>query len=508
MEMKKAGILIGIFGLSLSLSAQPNGVILQKIDLQIRKMMADWECPGMAMAIVKDDAVIFAKGYGVRELGKPELVDENTLFAVGSQTKAFTAAALAILVDEGKLKWDDPVLKYLPQFELSDPELTRRLSIRDCLTHRSGIDSLSAQFLFTDLSREEILRRYRYAKPTGVFRSSFDYNNILFVLAGQIIPAVTGMSWDDFVAERIFKPLGMKASNTSITRYASGADRASAHEIIDGKIRAIPLLNADNYGPAGSINSNLTDMAQWLRMQMGSGLYDKKRVISAAAMAEMHTPQAMVSFPRMFAEMPFVFNYAVLQSKPLFLTYGLGWFIQEYRGKKMIHHGGDIEGQRCQTGFIPEMNLGIVVLSNLHPATLVEAALFTVADAFIGGDAKDWSGELLSAVRAFRAKAEAQKRGLATTASKTPPSVPWENFVGEYESAPYGPARVVLEDGALVLRLGRLTCPLRHSQSNAFLLDTPGILGRLPLTFIVSAPGRVDEMRLLGITEFKRIIEK
>ena len=178
--MKRSAVFIGILGLSLSLSAQPTGPILQRVDLQLRKMMADWECPGMAVAIVKDDTVIFAKGYGVRELGKPELVDENTLFAVGSQTKAFTAAALAILVDEGKLKWDDPVVKYLPQFELSDPELTRRISIRDCLTHRSGIDSLSAQFLFTDLSREEILRRYRYAKPIGDFRSSFDYNNILF----------------------------------------------------------------------------------------------------------------------------------------------------------------------------------------------------------------------------------------------------------------------------------------------------------------------------------------
>ena len=173
MKMKKAAFFAGILGLCLSLSAQTNDVILQKIDRDLRQMLADWESPGLAVAIVKDDSVIFSKGYGLRELGKPEPVDEHTLFAVGSQTKAFTAAALAILVDEGKLKWDDPVIKYLPQFQLGDPEITRRLSIRDCLTHRSGFDSLSAQFLFSDLNREEILRRYRFAKPVGVFRSSF-----------------------------------------------------------------------------------------------------------------------------------------------------------------------------------------------------------------------------------------------------------------------------------------------------------------------------------------------
>jgi CubicO group peptidase (beta-lactamase class C family) len=462
----------------------------------------------MAVAIVKDDSVIFAKGYGVRELGRPERVDENTLFAVGSQTKAFTAAALAILVDEGKLKWDDPVVKYVPQFELSDPELTRRLSIRDCLTHRSGFDPLSAQFLFIDLSREEILRRYRFAKPTGVFRASFDYNNILFLLAGQVIPAASGMTWDEFVVERIFKPLGMKASNTSITRYSENANRASAHEIIDGKVRNIPLLNADNYAPAGSINSNLADMAQWLRMQMGAGLLEKKQVVSTPTMNEMHTPQVMASFPPVFADMPFVSTYAIQLTEPLFLTYGLGWFIQEYRGKRLIHHGGDIDGQRSQVGFMPDLNLGVVILSNLHPATLAEAALFSVMDGFLGGETRNWSGELLSKVRAYRAKMSESRQRVLAAALPTPPTVPLERFAGAYDSEAYGPARVVIKDGAVELRLGRLTCPLRHSQGNAFLIDTPGILGRLPLTFIVSRSGEVAGMRLLGITEFKRIVEK
>ena len=226
-------------------------------------------------------------------------------------------------------------------------------------------------------------------------------------------------------------------------------------------------------------------------------------------MTEMHSPQVMVSFPKIFQDMPVVFTYPILLPKPLFLTYGLGWFIQDYRGKKLIHHGGDIEGQRCQLGFIPEMNLGLVVFSNLHPATLVEAVLFDVVDAFLDGESRDWSGELLSSIRAYRAKtAEAQKQRLAATAGRIPPSAPMENFAGLYESEAYGPARVVFEGGALTLRLGRLTSPLRHSQGNVFFIDTYSILNRLPLTFIVDGNGKAAEMRLLGITEFKRVIEK
>ena len=206
---------------------------------------------------------------------------------------------------------------------------------------------------------------------------------------------------------------------------------------------------------------------------------------------------------------PYVFTYPILLSKPLFLTYGLGWFVQEYRGKKLIHHGGDIEGQRCQTGFLPEMNLGIVVFSNLHPATLVEAVLFVVVDAFLGGEGRDWSGELLSSTRAYRAKtAETQKQRPATPAGRTPPSAPLEKFAGLYESEAYGMAWVVYEDGALGLRLGRLTSSLRHSQSNVFFINTHSILNRLPLTFIVDGNGNVDEMKLLGITDFKRVVEK
>jgi len=244
-------------------------------------------------------------------------------------------------------------------------------------------------------------------------------------------------------------------------------------------------------------------------MQTGAGLYEKNRIVSAPALNEMHTPQVMVSFPRVFAEMPFVSTYAIQLSKPLFLTYGFGWFIQEYRGKRLIHHGGDIDGQRSQIGFMPDLNLGVVVLSNLHPATLAEAVLFTVVDALLGADARDWSGELLSAVRAYRAKmSEARQREVAAAASPSPPTVPLERFAGAYDSEAYGPARVALKDGLLELRLGRLTCSLRHSRGDAFLIDTPGILGRLPLTFVVRGSGEVGGMRLLGITEFKRIVEK
>ena len=259
--------------LSLTMAAQTQDEILQKIDKTLKKAMSDWESPGLAVAIVNDDSIICAKGYGIRELGKPQKVDEHTFFAVGSQTKSFTAAALAILVDEGKLTWDDPVTKFLPQFTLSDPWITKALTIRDCLTHRSGFEPLIMPWILTNHTRDEYLHRYHHARSIHGFRNTFNYNNIMFLLAGQIIPAVTSKSWDEFVKERIFKPLQMKTSNTSITEFSSEANCASPHEIIDGKIQPIPWRNVDNIGPAGSINSNVMEMAQWLRMQLGKGMF-------------------------------------------------------------------------------------------------------------------------------------------------------------------------------------------------------------------------------------------
>lgn len=481
--------------------------ILKAIDTYVEKAVKEWESPGLAVAIVKDDAIVFSKGYGVREIGKPQRVDENTLFAVGSQTKAFTAAALAMLVDEGKLGWDDPLTKHLPGFKLSDPWVTSRVTVRDCLTHRVGFEPLIMPWILTDFKKDELLWHYRHARSLYGFRSTFDYNNTMFIAAGQIIPAVTGKSWDEFVKERIFDPLGMRSSGTSINDFPEGANLTCPHEIIDGRIRPIPWRDMDCIGPAGSINSNISDMARWLRFQLGKGQIGGKRLLSTEAVREMHSPQQIIkSFSRWGGSSPEVCYHVISLPQSRFLTYGLGWFVQDYRRRVLIHHGGDAEGMRCQAGMIPEMNLGVVVFSNLHPATLVEALLYRIFDSFIGGETRDWSGEVLASVKAYRARmANAQEKAAAATVKKAPPSLALENYAGLYENDLYGRARVTLEQGRLVLHLGRIRSFLEHIRSETFRITEPVMyVGRMPVTFSRSTNGKPESINVLGILTFTR----
>src|SRR5262249_52053109 len=323
---------------------------LQGLDDYITKAMQDWEVPGLALAVVKNDAVVLAKGYGVRKLGETTPVNEKTLFAIGSSSKAFTAASLAMLVDDGKIKWDDPATKYLPGFQLYDPYATHELTVRDLLAHRCGLDRGDLMWYGSGYGRQEVLRRIRYLKPSSSFRSKFGYQNIMFLAAGQILPTVAGKTWDEFVKDRIFKPLGMTASNTS-TEALSGQDNvATPHDKVEEKIEPIPWRNIDNIGPAGSINSNVVDMAQWVRLQLGEGVYNKQRLLSSGSVSEMHMPQTIIRLEG---------TQAKLNPETHFMAYGLGWMLQDYRGKKLVQHGGNIDGMSALVAMIPEEKLGL-----------------------------------------------------------------------------------------------------------------------------------------------------
>src|SRR5262245_40952510 len=295
----------------------------------VNKAIKDWGVPGVAIAIVKDDHVVFAKGFGVRELNKPAVVDEHTLFAIGSSSKAFTAASIAMLVDEGKLKWEDPATKYLAGFQLFDPYSTRELTVSDLLTHRSGLSRGDLLWYGSEYDRNEVLRRVRYLKPTWSLRAHFGYQNIMFLAAGQIIPSVTGKNWDDFVRERIFTPLGMKSTNTSIKVLTASNDVATPHSKIEDKVQPVSWRNIDNIAPAGSINSNVVDMAQWVRLQLGGGVYENKRLLSSAVVKEMQTPQTVIRLGG---------NMERLYPDAHFLSYGMGWFLSDYRGRKIVEH--------------------------------------------------------------------------------------------------------------------------------------------------------------------------
>lgn len=249
----------------------------------------------MAIAIVKDGDVVLAKGYGVRDVNEHGAIDEHTSFAIASNTKAFTVAALAILVDEGKINWDDKVTEYIPWFKLYSPYVTQEMTIRDLLSHRSGLKTFSGDLLWygTTYSRDEVIKRAQYLEPKYGFREHFGYSNIMYLTAGQIIPAVTGMSWDDFVTERIFEPLGMNRSNTSITYLKGMENVAMPHNNVDGKEIAISYLNWDNIGLAGSINSNVSDLCNWIKLQLNNGIFNNDTIISRKSINEMRSPNTL-----------------------------------------------------------------------------------------------------------------------------------------------------------------------------------------------------------------------
>ncbi|HUE20093.1 MAG TPA: serine hydrolase domain-containing protein [Bryobacteraceae bacterium] len=308
------------------------------LDEYVARAMQTFDVPGAAVAVVQNGEVALAKGYGVRRMGEPARVDEHTLFGIGSNTKAFTTAALAMLVDEGKLNWDDPVIAHLEWFQMYDPYVTHEITIRDLLTHRSGMGLGEGDLLFfppSTYTRDEILRKLRFMKPASSFRSHYAYDNLLYLAAGQIVPTVTGQQWEDFVRERIFGPLGMTDSNTSVASYRPGDNFATPHSEVEGKLTPLEPARIDNTAPAGAINSSASDMAKWASVQLNGGAIpgsERKRLFSERQGKEMWSPQTIlpVSDP----------PSALAALHTDFAAYGLGWVLREYRGHKMVGHTG------------------------------------------------------------------------------------------------------------------------------------------------------------------------
>ena len=327
---------------------------LDSLDAYIQRTMPLWEVPGLAIAVVKDDSVIFARGYGVRELGRAEPVDAHTLFAIASTTKAMTAAALGMLVDEGELSWDDPVTRHLPGFQVGDSYLTREFTVRDLLTHRSGLGRMDNLWIASPFDRAEIIRRARFLPEDGRFRADYGYHNIMFITAGEAVGAVSGTSWDDFVARRIFQPLGMTRSTTRADTVAARANVSASHTRVDGRVIAAPPRDYDEIGGAGAAFSSAREMAQWIRLQLGHGSFEGRRLIADSTVEEMHTPQTIIRSDsvgdRLFPDTHF-------------RAYGLGWVLQDYKGRKLVHHSGYLNWTRTQVGMIPSVNVGVVVIS-------------------------------------------------------------------------------------------------------------------------------------------------
>jgi CubicO group peptidase (beta-lactamase class C family) len=459
--------------------------------------MHEAEVPGLSIAVVRDNTVVFAKGYGVRKLGEKGPVDEHTIFHIASVTKGFTTASLAMLVDEGKLGWDDHVLKYLPTFQLYDSYATRELTIRDLLTHRTGLTDNDAVCTDSTYSRDEILYRIRFWQPKLGFRAQFDYNNCMYIVAAQIVPAVTGRGWDDFVHERILRPLGMKRSSTSF-REIHDDNVAMPHRIVNGTIQPLPLPYNDNMAPAGGINSSAVDMAQWVRLQLGGGVYQGHRLLSLQRVKELQTPNIDLDFSEGLDKLQFPADH--------FAAYGLGWALMDYHGRKLVFHTGSSPGFKAEILLVPEEHLGVVVLSNFFDRPLPWLLGYRVIDAYLGLPARDWAGEYLKALKGLEQENETEnKKREAERNRNTKPSSPMEKYAGRYTNEMYGEAVVSIKDGKTSLDFRGLgwAGKLTHFQYDTFVATwtVPGRERNL-VTFMLGPKGDVDILRVDGLADF------
>lgn len=457
-----------------------------------------WEIPGLAIAVVKDGEVAYIEGFGVRDVSTGEPVDENTLFAIGSASKSFTSAAVADLVDRGLVDWDDRVTEHLPGFEVYDPYVTRELRVRDLLSHRSGLLRGDALWFATDLSREEILERVRFQEPTTSFRSQFGYNNNMFLAAGEVVLAATGQTWDEYVDAEFFTPLGMDRSTTSVVPLASMRNVAQPHEEIDDEVRPIEWRNIDNIGPAGSINSSVFEMSNWLKMLLAEGEFGGEQVLSEEALAEVQEPHTLVQREG---------GWAMMTPEAHFMAYGLGWFMNDYRGRKVLQHGGNIDGMHALVGLMPEEEIGLVVLTNLNPNAVTYALMYRVFDAYLGGQQEDWNEVLQTRFQEMMAEFGGDEMEEARVAG-TQPSLALEGYTGTYADAMYGEVVVRLEGDGLVLRRGpNFVGDLEHWHYDTFQVDwRDDSMGESFATFSLDARAEAVEVNLQG-TEYQRAPE-
>lgn len=467
------------------------------IDAFVTRALARFEQPGAAVAVVQDGKVIFQQGWGVRRLGSPEKVDAQTLFQIASNTKAVTAAALAILVEDGKLKWDDPVTSYLPWFRLGgDPYVSREFTVRDLLIHRSGLSLGAGDLLWfhANFTREEIARRLRFIAPTASFRSRYAYDNVLFIVAGEVVKAVSGMEWDDFVRTRIFMPLGLSSTQTSIRLFQPNGNVAAAHARVDGKYTIVPWDTVDNIGPGGSINSSVAEWSRWLMLQLDSGKVDgSRRLWSAQRTREMWQPGINIPIGDP--------SPAFAAQRANFAGYALGWNVRDYRGKKLVTHTGGLSGMLSRVFLVPEERLGIVVLTN-GESNAFNAIGWGILDQYLGGMKTDWitayaqAGDAgATADRAFEDSASAaRKRDIG-------PSLPLGQLAGKYTDAWYGDVTVSEEKGHLVLHWSRspsLAADLEHWQFDTFRarMRVKNAADAF-VTFSIGYDGKVDRMTML-----------
>jgi CubicO group peptidase (beta-lactamase class C family) len=417
-----------------------------------RQELRDWKCDGFAIAVVQDGKVILSKGYGLRDVRKNLPVTEKTLFAIGSATKSFTVTSMGVLVDQGKLDWDKPVRDYLPEFKMWDPFATERMTPRDLVTHRSGLPRHDLMWYSSPFSRQELFERLRYLEPNKDFRTAFQYQNLMVMTAGYLAGRVAGTTWEQLVRKAIFEPLRMTSSNFSVTDSQKSADFSLGYQVVNDIPADMPFRNIDSIGPAGSINSNIEDMTKYIMMHLAKG----NGVVSATNEMQMMTPQMAIQAPSPDKELGD-------------LAYGMGFFVTTYRGHKFVHHGGNIDGYSALVAFLPQENIGLVILTNQNASPLPAVVAYNVWDRLLGLDQIDWTARVKQQRAMTKSsEQEAKQKGYTTQRTGTHPSHELAEYAAEYEHPGYGIVKIDYANGALKLDYHGLGGVLSHFHYDVF----------------------------------------
>lgn len=480
------------------------------IDDYIAGLLNAWKVPGMALAAVKDGKLIFAQGFGKRNLTTGAAATPQTVFAIGSSSKAFTAATLAMLVDEGKLSWDVPVRTYLPTFKLYDTVASERITPRDLLIHSSGLPRHDMVWYRSNKSRKELVTGLQYLEPSKDFRSTWQYQNMMYATAGYLVECVSGLSWESFVQQRIFEPLGMTNSymnDTSAREHAS--DYSQPHREKDGEIKEIPFYSHwQALGPAGSIHSSVEDISKWLLFHLNRGKVGEQQLISEEQMIQLHSPQ-MAGVERE------LITLAPQQFPELFYSsYALGWIVTAYRGNTLLHHGGSIAGFHALVAFMPNKNLGVVALTNTHTSMLETVAVYHALDLLLGVEPADWHDRHF---KIHQGLVEAAKKGReevkANHVPDTQPSHDLAAYTGTFTHNGYGNVEIELQGEHLTLRYNEMKAALEHFHYDSFTFTAAAFDLDFKVTFTTNARGDIEslaiplEARVSDIV-FKRIANK
>ncbi|PIQ25057.1 hypothetical protein COW36_07490 [bacterium (Candidatus Blackallbacteria) CG17_big_fil_post_rev_8_21_14_2_50_48_46] len=463
-------------------AAAKEEALIDSLREKIEQRRKEWKTPGLGVALVKGDRVLIAEGFGQRNLEKKLPVGPDTLFAIGSCTKAFTASLLGILVDQGKLDWDAPIQTYLPDFRLKQSFASEHLTTRDLLTHRSGLPRHDLVWYGAELDREALYQRLKYLDFTADFRNQFQYQNLMYMTAGYLAEKLGAHSWEEQIQTELFEPLGMKRSLTSLSAFQQEPDHALPYAKRQNQIKRIPYRSLAGAAPAGAIHSSARDMAQWLIFNLGKGNWQEKPLLSESSLKELHSPQVIMNSHASYPEIPYT-------------LYGMGWMIHPYRGHQMISHGGNIDGYSALVSLLPEKKIGLVILSNQEHDPLPSLLSMELSDLLLELEPLDWSARIKPGME--MAEKIVKGQDLRTRVPNTHPSHPLQDYLGTYHHPAYGELKLESQAGKLRLGYRDLGGKIEHWHYDTFVVKEPdAILDKLWVHFLNNLEGDIQSVEL------------